>query len=112
MKLQTTKLCVNCESLYEGVGRCPFCRSEVFVWLFRALGTALDPIIEGIDDYTLTIKEGPGARTHLHLSESHRNSFSDTMMECRSFAEFRDALGRFGSEMVRVLTFGMIQACK
>jgi hypothetical protein len=112
MKIQTSKLCVNCESLYEGNGPCPFCRSEVFVWLFRALGTALEPNIEGNDNHTVATKEGPASRPLLHLSDSSTNSFGDTMMECRSFEEFRSTMGRLGREMVRVLTFGMIHACK
>ena len=67
---------------------------------------------EGINDYTLAIKEGPASRTHRHLSDSPTISFGAIMMECRSFADFRSALGRVGKEMVRVLTFGMIQAYK
>ena len=43
MKLRTSKLCVNCESIYEGTGPCPDCASEVFFWVFQALGTALGP---------------------------------------------------------------------
>ncbi len=43
MKLRTSKLCVNCESIYEGAGPCPDCSSEVFFWVFQALGTALAP---------------------------------------------------------------------
>lgn len=42
MKLQGTKLCVNCESIYEGPGPCPTCSSETFIWLYAALGTTLD----------------------------------------------------------------------
>ncbi len=44
MKLRTSKLCVNCESIYEGPGPCPDCASEVFFWVFQALGTALGPM--------------------------------------------------------------------
>ncbi len=43
MKLRTSKLCVNCESIYEGAGPCPDCASEVFFWVYQALGTALTP---------------------------------------------------------------------
>ncbi len=43
MKLRTSKLCVNCESIYEGPGPCPDCASEVFFWVYQALGTALTP---------------------------------------------------------------------
>jgi len=42
MKLQNSKLCVNCECLYEGIGPCPDCASEVFLWAFQGLGTALE----------------------------------------------------------------------
>ncbi len=42
MKLRNAKLCVNCESLYEGVGQCPDCSSEVFLWVFQTLGTAIE----------------------------------------------------------------------
>lgn len=43
MKLQRTKLCVNCESVYEGNGPCPTCTSRIFIWLYPVLGTVLAP---------------------------------------------------------------------
>jgi hypothetical protein len=108
MKLQDSKLCVNCESLYEGIASCPYCRSEVFVWLSRALGTALKKDAEPPDYWTLALRERPAARSHVYLSGSAMKFFGDTILRCRSFAEFRNALQRRGREMVRVLTFGMM----
>lgn len=112
MKLQTSKLCVNCESLYEGTKSCPYCRSEIFIWLFRALGTALKPNPEEMDDCPLPIKENRASQPHFYRTGSPLNSFGDTIMRCISLAEFRTACGRLGREMVRVLTFGMVQAYK
>ena len=112
MKLQDSKLCVNCESLYEGTTSCPYCQSEVFVWLFRALGTTLDPNMEEMDNYSLAIKEAPASRSPIYQSGSPTSSFASRIMGCRSFAEFRMALGWVGRGMVRVLTLGMVQAYK
>ena len=112
MKLQTSKLCVNCETLYEGTESCPYCRSEVFIWLFRALGTTLEPNPEEMDDCQLPIKENRAPQPHVYRSGSPMISFGDTIMRCISLAEFRTACGRLGREMVRVLTFGMVQAYK
>ena len=112
MKLQTSKLCVNCESLYEGTKSCPYCRSEIFIWLFRALGTTLKPNPAEMDDCPLPIKENRASQPHVYRSGSAMISFGDTIMRCISFAEFCTACGRWGREMVRVLTFGMVQAYK
>jgi RNA polymerase subunit RPABC4/transcription elongation factor Spt4 len=112
MKLQDSKLCVNCESLYEGTTSCPYCQSEVFVWLFRALGTTIDPNVEEMDNYSAAIKETPALRSHIHQSDFPKSHFVSRIMGCRSFAEFRVALGWVGREMVRVLTLGMVQAYK
>ncbi len=48
MKLQETKLCVNCETLYEGPGPCPSCASKTFIWLYPVLGTVLEPDAYGL----------------------------------------------------------------
>jgi hypothetical protein len=112
MKLQTSKLCVNCESLYEGISPCPYCRSEIFLWLNRALGTTLESNMEQIFDDTLGIKEGAGPRPQVHPSVSPRTSSSEEIAGPRFFAEFHTALSRLGRETVRFLTLGMIQACK
>jgi len=112
MKLQTSKLCVNCESLYEGTESCPYCRSEVFIWLFRALGTTLEPNPEEMDDCPLPAKESQVLQPHVYRSASPMISFGDTVMRYISFPEFRMALSWVGREMVRVLTFGAVQAYK
>ena len=101
MKLQNSKLCVNCESLYEGTNACPYCQSGVFVWLFRALGTTLDPNMEEMDNYSLSIKEAPASRPHMYQTGSPTSSFANRIMGCRSFADFRGALGWVGREGVR-----------
>ena len=108
MKLQTTKLCVNCESLYEEIGPCPYCRSEVFVWLFRALGTAIEANTERMIDFPSARKEYAVSRPQAHPFIAPTISFGDTMMKSRSFADLRTALNKLGREMVQVLTLGMI----
>ena len=112
MKLQTTKLCVNCESLYEEFSTCPYCGSEVFIWLFRALGTVLEENPEQIDQCSLAVREAPASRTPGYLSDSPAVSFGERIMRGRSVSESRIALGRWGREMVRVLTFGIMHAYK
>jgi len=112
MKLQTSKLCVNCESLYEGIGPCPYCRSEVFLWLNRVLGTTLESNMEQFFDNTLGIKEGAAPRPQVHPPVSPQRSFGDEIVGSRFFADFQPALSRLGREMVRFLTLGMIQAYK
>ena len=110
MKLQTTKLCVNCESIYEGKGSCPYCRSEVSIWLFRALGTALESNTEQNMDDPCELKENMGIRSRVHPSIPRKESSGDAIMAYQSLAEIRTGLSRLGREMVRFLTFGMIQA--
>jgi len=112
VKLQTTKLCVNCESIYQGNSPCPYCRSEIFLWLFRVLGTALGSNAEENIDQTFVFKEGAAFRSHLHPSVPRKMSSGDAIMRSGSFAEFRTGLSRLGREMVRFLTFGMIHAYK
>ena len=112
MKLQKTKLCVNCESLYEGAESCPDCGSEVLIWLFRALGTTLETNTEEVDDCPLPIKEGRAPQSYFFRSKGPMISGVDTIVRYISYREFRYALGRLGREMVRVLTFGMVQAYK
>lgn len=112
MKLQTTKLCVNCENIYEGTKSCPYCRSEVFIWLFRALGTTLEANPEEMDDCPLPIKESRASQPYVRRSIDAMGSFGETIMKCIPLTEVRDALGRLGRETVRVLTFGMVQAYK
>jgi hypothetical protein len=112
MKLQTTKLCVNCESLYEGIGPCPYCRSEVFLWLFRALGTVLEADPKGRTDPPFPAEKGRVPHYPVQPSVSPTQFIRDSVMQFRSFAEFRSALNRLGRETVRFLTLGMIQAYK
>lgn len=111
MKLQTSKLCVNCETLYEGIGSCPYCGSEVVVWLFRALGTAIEANTEEDTNCTLTVKEDPASHSQAFPSDPPRASFGDRTGGAGSFTEFRTAINRMGREMVKVLTFGLM-ACK
>jgi hypothetical protein len=42
MKLKSSKLCINCETLYEEPGACPQCGSQVFLRLSPVLGTILE----------------------------------------------------------------------
>ncbi len=112
MKLQTTKLCVNCESLYEEIGPCPYCGSEVIVWLFRALGTTVEDYMEEMTDSAMGMKEDTAIRPRVHPSVSPTASADGTIMRGRSIAEFGAALNRLGRETVRVLTFGVIHAFK
>jgi hypothetical protein len=65
-----------------------------------------------MDDCPLPIKESRASQPQVYRSGSSMISFGDTIMRCISFAEFPTALGRLGREMVRVLTFGMVQAYK
>ncbi len=108
MKLQTTKLCVNCESLYEEIGPCPYCRSEVFVWLFQALGTVIenDPDLTAGSPLPMNKEWAPHAQVHPSTATFPQES----VMHARSFTEFRAALGKMGREMIRFLTFGAIHA--
>ncbi len=108
MKLQNSKLCVNCESLYDGVNSCPYCRSEVFVWLSRALGTTIEPETEQNDYCTLASRRDSVSRAHVHLPGSPANLFGDAILKNKSLPDFRFAIQRWGREMVRVLTFGMM----
>lgn len=43
MRLQDSKLCVNCESIFEENGHCPYCSSDTFLRLAQVLGTVLGP---------------------------------------------------------------------
>jgi RNA polymerase subunit RPABC4/transcription elongation factor Spt4 len=112
MKLQNSKLCVNCESLYEGTTSCPYCQSEVFVWLFQALGTTLDPDMEETDIYSLAKQASPTSRVHISPKNSLKSAFARRIMGDRSFSELRMTLGWGGRGMLRVLTLGMVQAYK
>ena len=93
MKLRTSKLCLDCESIYEGGGPCPDCASEVFFWVFQALGTALNPMgmkarndgLEGGDGIPSRVMSSLGLprRRHADLSSarpghprSHPNFFT------------------------------------
>jgi RNA polymerase subunit RPABC4/transcription elongation factor Spt4 len=112
MKLQNSKLCVNCESIYEETTSCPYCQSEVFVWLFQALGTTLDPDIEEMDNHSLSKQEPPASRAHVFQKNSLTSAFARRITGGRSFGELGMALGSASREMIRVLTFGMVQAYK
>jgi hypothetical protein len=110
MKLESTKLCVNCESIYEGNRSCPYCRSEVFLWLFRVLGTALGADAKQNINYTSKIAEGAAFRSQVHPSASSKVSSGEAIMRAGSLAEFRAGLSRLSRGTVRFLTFGMIHA--
>jgi hypothetical protein len=110
MKLETTKLCVNCESIYEGNRSCPYCRSEVFLWLFRVLGTALGADAEQNINYSSKITEDAAFRSQVHPSAPSKISSGEAIMQSGSLGEFRAGLSRLGRETVRFLTFGMIHA--
>jgi len=109
MKLQKSKLCVNCESLYEQSAPCPYCGSEIFMWLSRALGTAIEEDMEGKDKCGQALKEKPAFGYGLGSAAANVRG---TVMNSKSLAEFRLACERVGREMVRVLTLGLVQACK
>lgn len=111
MKLQTSKLCVNCESLYEGNITCPFCRSDVFVWLNRALGTTLEVNPEPVS-YFPAEEEVPPSQRHFALTGAPTNSSGNANNGFKSFGEIRITLEKFGRDMARVLTLGVIQAFK
>ncbi len=51
MRLQDSKLCVNCESIFEEKGHCPYCASDTFLQLSQVLGTVLGP-----NDYPRTLR--------------------------------------------------------
>jgi hypothetical protein len=108
MKLETTKLCVNCESIYEGNRSCPYCRSEVFLWLSQVLGTALGADAEQNINYASKITEGAASRSRVHPSAPSKISSGEAIMRSGSVAEFRAGLSRVGRETVRFLTFGMM----
>jgi hypothetical protein len=112
MKLQKSKLCVNCESIYEQHTPCPFCGSEIFVWLSRALGTALEESVEETDTYILSMKRASTSKLLDYPLGAPDKSFGERGKGSKSLAEFRLACGRVGREMVRVLTLGLGQACK
>ena len=112
MKLQKSKLCVNCESLYEQSTPCPYCGSEIFMWLSRALGTAIEEDFGDVDSCGNPLKETQAAQKLACRPGSAATAFGNTVMGAKSFAEFRLACGRVGREMVRVLTLGLVQACK
>ncbi len=57
MKLRQTKLCINCEALYEDPGPCPDCASEVFLWLSPVLGTALTKEEVEVQNYEPIVKD-------------------------------------------------------
>jgi|MudIll2142460700_1097286.scaffolds.fasta_scaffold28682_3 hypothetical protein len=112
MKLQKSKLCVNCESIYEQHAPCPFCGSEIFVWLSRALGTALEESVEETEACILPMKRKSTLKLRDYPAGAQHNSFGERDKGSKSLAEFRLACGRVGREMVRVLTLGLGQACK
>jgi hypothetical protein len=102
MKLRTSKLCVNCESIYEGAGPCPDCASEIFFWVYQALGTALTP-------KAVLMNEAPGMRRRLPvtdlpaLAESGR-IYRDLPMYSAAKRSRANMLGRLGEGISRVLT--------
>ncbi len=100
MKLRTSKLCVNCESIYEGAGPCPDCASEVFFWVYQALGTALAP--KGF------MTEEPGIRRRRPVTELPRMSESGGLYRDLSIypapGKRPNLLGRLGLGISRVLT--------
>jgi hypothetical protein len=110
MKLENTKLCVNCESIYEANRSCPYCRSEVFLWLFRVLGTALGADAEQNKNYTSKIPEGAAFPSRVYPPAPSKISSGEAIMRSGSLAEFRAGLNRLGRETVRFLTLGMIHA--
>ncbi len=57
MKLKNSKLCINCEALYEDPGPCPDCASRVFLWLFPVLGTTIEKGAVKIQNYKAMIKD-------------------------------------------------------
>ena len=63
MKLEKSKLCVNCEALYEQSAPCPYCGSEIFVCLSRVLGTVIEEGLEGMDCCGGEVKEIPTPET-------------------------------------------------
>jgi hypothetical protein len=100
MKLRTSKLCVNCESIYEGAGPCPDCASEVFFWVYQALGTALAP--KGF------MTGEPGMRRRRPTAELPRISesagiYRDLPLYPAS-SKRPNMLGRLGLGIFRVLT--------
>ncbi len=109
MKLQNTKLCVNCESLFEDSSSCPYCQSGVFVWLIQALGTTINPDMDEIDIYSLAKQASPASQAHVSQKDSFISEFTRKMMGGKSLGELRVALGSAGRGMIRVLTFGMVQ---
>ncbi len=109
MKLEKSKLCVNCEALYEQSAPCPYCGSEIFVWLSRVLGTV---ILEDMDCCGGAVKEIPASQAGVNRSGSLATAFGERFIDSKALAGFRLACGRAGREMVRVLTLGLVQACK
>lgn len=112
MKLQNSKLCVNCESLFEETARCPYCGSEIVVWLSRALGTVLEENTADMDTCTAPMKESPVSQPHICRSGSPATSFAGSVPGGKSLMEFRLACGWLRREMGRVLTLLMVQVCK
>jgi hypothetical protein len=112
MKLEKSKLCVNCEALYEQPAPCPYCGSEIFVWLSRALGTTVEQDLEDMDNCVGAGKEIPASQAGVNRSGSFATAFGERFLDSKGLAEFRLACGRAGREMVRVLTLGLVQACK
>jgi hypothetical protein len=112
MKLQKSKLCVNCESIYEQHAPCPYCGSEIFVWLSRALGTTIAEDGEEMKGCGGEAQVRLAARAPADGLRASGSTFGTILKESLPFTEFRLACGRVGREMVKVLTLGFVQAFK
>jgi hypothetical protein len=102
MKLRTSKLCVNCESIYEGAGPCPDCASEVFFWVYQALGTVLAP-------QAVLMNEEPGMGRRMPVADLPRlpesgGMYRDLPMYSEAKRSRANMLGRLGEGISRVLT--------
>ncbi len=109
MRLQKSKLCVNCESIYEQHGPCPYCGSEIFVWLSRALGTTIAEDGEEMNGCGGEAQIRLASRAPADGSRAPGSTFGRILKESMPFTEIRLACGRVGRGMVRVLTFGLVQ---
>ena len=112
MKLQKSKLCVNCEAIYEQHAPCPYCGSDIFVWLSRALGTAIHEDWEEMNGCGAETKARRALRAPADISGAPGSTFGKALKESRPFPELRLTCGRVGREMMRVLTLGFVQAFK
>ncbi len=102
MKLKSSKLCINCEALYEEPGPCPQCASRVFLRLFSVLGTILEEDKRQAQDYRRTVKNNIPV---VFPRNTLRSLGRFVTWRVRSGLSILNISSKWGQKMVRGLDF-------